>query len=112
MAKHVNHFTRAKAMFAAIAAAMSAAIAATMNFASFEGRQAALDKIGEYRSRGHGGKHMPKGRFLGWGYRQDRSKYQPHQGKQECARRLRQDEVLGEKDLKKLSAAHAEFESC
>lgn len=84
MARIVKHFARAKAMFAVIAAAMALPILA---------RQDALAEIGEYKSRGHGGKHRPHGRFLGWGYRQDRSAYQPHQGKKECARRVRQAEA-------------------
>lgn len=104
MAHNINHFANANAMLEAIAVARALPTPAA--------QRDALEQTGEYRSRGHGGKHMPKGRFLGWGYRQSRSKYQPHQGAQECTRRLRQDEVLGEKALKKLSAAYAEFESC
>lgn len=45
----------------------------------------ALGALPEYRSRGHGGKYRVMTRQ---NYR-SRSKYQPHQGKQECARRLR-----------------------
>lgn len=90
MAKHVNHFTRAKAMFAAIAAAMALPTPAA--------QRDALEQIGEYRSRGHGGKHMPKGRFLGWRGRH-LSKYQPHQGAQECVRRLKQMARQHEKEI-------------
>jgi hypothetical protein len=78
MARIVNHFARAKMMFAAIATVML--------LPSPVAQRDALDAIGEYRSRGHGGKHRPKGRFLGWLYPKT-SKYVPHQGKKECARR-------------------------
>ena len=44
--------------------------------------------LGPYEGRGHGGRHRPKGRFLGRP-RNATSKYRPHQGKQECARRIR-----------------------
>lgn len=82
MARIVNHFAHAKAMFAFVAAAMALPTPAA--------QRVALEQIGEYRSRGHGGKHRPKGRFLGWWYHKGIGKYQPHQGKQECARRVKQ----------------------
>jgi hypothetical protein len=43
----------------------------------------------EFQSRGHGGKHHPKARFgFAFAQREQTSKYQPHQGKKEIARRL------------------------
>lgn len=65
---------------------MMAAIAAIMALPSAQ-HYGELAALGEYKSRGHGGKHKPKGRFLGDKYRYNRSKYSPHQGKQEIARR-------------------------
>lgn len=66
-------FARAIAMFALIQAAM--------------GNAEALAKIGPYRSRGKG-RGAPSRR-----YGNKPGKYMPHQGKQECARRLRQQEA-------------------
>jgi hypothetical protein len=74
-------FRRAKLMFAAIAAAMAAPDLVT--------RQAKLGAIGPYRSRGHGrglttyanGRGSRGGNNAGMGV--------PHQGRQECLRRLR-----------------------
>ncbi len=80
MARIINHFARSKTMFAAIAAAT--ALTNPLE------KMKALGEIKEYKSRGHGGKHRPKGRWLG--HYRNNSKYQPHQGKQECARRVRQ----------------------
>lgn len=68
-------FKRAIAMMAAISAAMACADS-----------QAALAQIGPYVSRGKGkgrGPRMCRTNFHGGG-----SKYVPHQGKRECARRL------------------------
>lgn len=63
-------FSRASALFALIAAAA--------------GDMGKLAKIGPYRSRGHGrGSHSAN-------HHKARSKYMPHQGKRECARRLGQ----------------------
>lgn len=49
-------------------------------------RMPLLDKIPEYKSRGHG-RGTPSRR-----YGNKPGKYTPHQGKQECARRVRQAE--------------------
>lgn len=54
-------------------------------------RQILIHDLGEYKSRGHGGKHLPTARF-GFAFAQHaasrRGKYSPHQGKREIARRL------------------------
>lgn len=63
-------FARAIAMFALVSAAM--------------GDSLKLAAIGPYKSRGHG-----RGSWSANNHK-SRSKYMPHQGKQECARRLRQ----------------------
>lgn len=63
-------FARAIAMFSLIAAAM--------------GDSLKLAAIGQYKSRGHG-RGSPSRR-----YGNKPGKYLPHQGKQECVRRLRQ----------------------
>jgi hypothetical protein len=49
----------------------------------------ALAGIPTYTSRGHGGKHRAQAHFgFAFSQRGQTSKYQPHQGKQEIARRL------------------------
>lgn len=63
-------FARAIALFALISAAM--------------GDSLKLAAIGQYKSRGHG-RGSPSRR-----YGSKPGKYVPHQGKQECERRLRQ----------------------
>lgn len=68
----VDHFRRAKAMFAAIAAAMALPTASL--------QRSALDKIEPYRSRGKG-RGTPSKRY---GNRS--GKYTPHQGKKEIAK--------------------------
>ena len=74
-------FARANAMHAAI---LSILTATTSHFAA----AGAIEALGEYKSRGHGGKHRPqRSRPV---MRGGRSKYQPHQGKKECARRVAQ----------------------
>lgn len=47
----------------------------------------ALDRVGVYESRGHGGKHRPK-EAKSMARNNGRSRYTPHQGTQEIARRL------------------------
>lgn len=49
---------------------------------------ASISALGEYKSRGPGGKHLPKWRFLGrfW---QNASKYQPHTGAKQLAKAAR-----------------------
>ena len=75
-----NAFKRSKEMFAAIQVLTSTGLQG-LNL------QSAIQELGEYGSRGHGGKfhkrHANAHNFHS-------SKYQPHQGKQEIARRLRQ----------------------
>ncbi len=66
-------FARAIAMFALVQAAT--------------GDMTKLAAIGQYKSRGHG-RGSPSRR-----YGNKPGKYMPHQGKQECARRLRQQEA-------------------
>ena len=65
-------FSRSIAMFALIRAAMQSA-----------NPQAAMAAIGPYKSHGKG-RGTPSRRF----FRGNHSKYMPHQGKQECARRM------------------------
>lgn len=73
-----------------------AAIQVIISAAATPGEASAkIAALGEYISRGHGGRHKPKGRFLGNNYRYSRSRYLPHQGKQECARRVRQGVANG-----------------
>lgn len=80
-----NAFSRAIAFNRKVVAIISAIASPLL-------QQAEIAKLGEYKSRGHGGGHHPKAK-IGFGYahhnRAGRSKYQPHQGKQEIARRLR-----------------------
>lgn len=47
--------------------------------------QLLINALPPYRSRGHGGKHRTKNRIT---IPAPRSKYQPHQGKSECGRRV------------------------
>jgi hypothetical protein len=76
-------FKRAHMMMAAINAAAVAAFA--IGGGGMGAYQDALERIGPYRSRGKGkGKH-----FIKTNTGTSRSKYAPHQGKQECARRMR-----------------------
>lgn len=70
----VNHFKRAKAMFTAIRAAMLLPMLE---------QAAAMALIGPYKSRGHGRGTPVRN------HRRARSKYLPHQGARECARRAR-----------------------
>lgn len=51
--------------------------------------QTLINAFPAYRSRGHGGHHRTKNRTILGCWNQDRSKYMPHQGKRECARRVR-----------------------
>ena len=74
-----NPFSRANAMMALIAAAM--------------GNQAALSAIGPYVSRGHGRGQFRIKSWFSLSARKRSSKYKPHQGKRECARRVRQMEA-------------------
>lgn len=70
----VQHFKRSIAMMSAIQLAISSLGPAMAKFA--------IDAMPAYKSRGHG-KGLP-----GKNYIKNRSKYKPHQGKQECARRM------------------------
>ena len=72
-------FYRAKARMAAIADIM----------ARFQGMaaQIAIQQLGSYRSRGKG---RGDGVFRIAGSANMRSKYDPHQGQRECARRIKQ----------------------
>lgn len=49
--------------------------------------QALINAFPAYRSRGHGGRHRTKNRTVLGRWNQQRSKYSPHQGARECARR-------------------------
>ena len=69
-------FKRSKAIFAAIAAAMA--------LANIGERKEALGGIPQYRPRGKG-RGTPSKRFGN-----KAGKYTPHQGANECARRVRQ----------------------
>jgi len=74
-------FARSKMIFAALAAAYAMVDKSQM--------MSALTAIPTYTSRGHGGKHRAKARFgFAFAQRGQASKYQPHQGKNEIARRL------------------------
>lgn len=66
-------------MFADIANAMALPVG--------ELQHAALAAIGEYKSRGHGGKYRVMQRQMGSRAMQNRSRYSPHQGLQEVIRR-------------------------
>lgn len=68
------------------ARAFASAIAAAMSLPHVLDRQKALGLIPAYKSRGHG-RGTPSRR-----YGNKPGKYTPHQGKQECARRVRQAE--------------------
>jgi hypothetical protein len=70
-------FARSLAMFAAIRSALALPLAK---------REDALAAIGSYRSRGKGRGSVGRNFLRG----ANRSVYQPHQGKRECERRLRQ----------------------
>jgi len=48
----------------------------------------AIANIPGYKSRGHGGKHMPHAHYGFAGSLRNRSSNNPHQGKKECARRV------------------------
>ena len=74
-------FARSNAMLARIAALMS-------TMAQGMALNAAIAALGDYRSRGKGGKHRKMCR-TNW-FKGNASKYQPHQGVAECARRVRQ----------------------
>lgn len=73
-----NPFSRSRAIFSAITEALAIS---QHHFSMLK-----MAGMFEYKSRGHGGKHRAKSakrqRILG------ASKYQPHQGKQEIARRF------------------------
>jgi hypothetical protein len=70
-------FKRAKAMMAAISVILSTSSGLV--------QQLKLDALGVYRSRGHGrGDPFARQNYT------SHSKYKPHQGKKECARRVRQ----------------------
>lgn len=75
----VSPFSRSRAMLAAIAAAFTGGA----NMTEF------LSSLGEYTSRGHGGKHRSFATSFG-GNTVGKGIYNPHQGKQECARRVDQ----------------------
>lgn len=76
-----NAFARSRAMFAAISTIMASASSAIS-------AQTQIDALGEYKPRGHGGRHPPKSakkqRRLPVG------KYAPHQGVKERSRRIAQ----------------------
>ncbi len=67
-------FSRSKSMFSAIALALSSGQA----MAPF------LANLGDYKSRGKGGKH--RAQCAKPQYIPNAGRYSPHQGKQECAR--------------------------
>lgn len=72
------------------AAAMFAMIAEIMKIGDANARRLALGTVGTYQSRGKG-KGIFSGRYDARKLRQGgRSKYEPHQGPKECARRARQ----------------------
>lgn len=50
--------------------------------------QVAIAALPPYKGRGHGGHHRTQNRVIGGRWSQDRSKYAPHQGKTEAARRV------------------------
>ena len=50
--------------------------------------QVEIAKLPPYKGRGKGGHHRVKNRVIGGHWYQDRSKYSPHQGKSERARRV------------------------
>lgn len=47
-----------------------------------------IAKLPPYKGRGHGGRHKTENRLIDGRWNQDRSKYKPHQGKSERARRV------------------------
>lgn len=49
--------------------------------------QTLVNAFPAYVSRGHGGRHRTKNRTVLGAWNQARSKYEPHQGARECARR-------------------------
>ena len=49
---------------------------------------AAIALLPPYKGRGHGGHHRTENRTIDGRWNQDRSKYKPHQGKSERARRV------------------------
>lgn len=77
-------FKRAQMLMAAMRVAAVAAFA--FGGGGMLAYQAALERIGPYRSRGKG---KGRGRFSKTNTGTSRSKYAPHQGKRECARRMR-----------------------
>lgn len=79
-----NPFARSRAVFAAIAAAVSAGLNMQGFFAD----------LGEYKSRGHGGKYRGSSSRPNMRSKFPSGKYAPHQGKQEIARRLAKIEGL------------------
>lgn len=74
-----NPFARSRAVFAAIAAAVSAGLNMQGFFAD----------LGEYKSRGHGGKYRGSSSRPNMRSKFPSGKYAPHQGKQEIARKPR-----------------------
>lgn len=50
--------------------------------------QVAIAALPPYKGRGKGGGHKVRNRLVGGRWSQDRSKYKPHQGKSEMARRV------------------------
>jgi len=70
-------FRRSKAMLAAILAIVSSVEPLLEQYTK-------LQALGEYRSRGKGGK-FKRGKI----FKHGTGRYNPHQGEQECARRMR-----------------------
>lgn len=84
---NVNMFKRFKALQAAISERIE--FYHGTNNVALQADIAELASKKEFQSRGHGGKHYPKAAF-GFAFAQHHktSKYEPHQGKREIARRL------------------------